>query len=170
MASSRTLCNDPSRLDDFSAQIARRDEFFFALSCPTARLGATAPVHPHRKGILFSVIRYFLAATNFTAILLLALFLRPPISHAAQEISLADAIAIARQHNPDLAAASQEINVARGELEQANDLSQSPLLSDNAANYRARQNRSNSQDWRVGMMQEFEIFGQRSLRQKSRTL
>ncbi|MDO8431429.1 MAG: TolC family protein [Candidatus Binatus sp.] len=106
----------------------------------------------------------------YAAIVLIALLLNIPVSHAAQEITLEDAISIARAHNPDLAAAAQEINVARGELEQANYLSQSDFESDNAANYRARSNRSNTQDWRVGMRQEFEVFGQRSLRQKSRTV
>ena len=90
--------------------------------------------------------------------------------HAGNQITFDEAVEIARSHNPDLAAAAQEINVARGELEQANYLSQFDLEGDGAVNYRARQNRSNSQDWRVGMAQEFEVFGQRALRQKSRTI
>ncbi len=106
----------------------------------------------------------------YATIVLLASLLNLPVSYAAQEISLEDAISIARAHNPDLAAAAQEINVARGELEQANYLSQSDFVSENNGEYRTRSGRSNSQDWRVAMMQQFEVFGQRSLRQKSRTL
>ena len=84
-----------------------------------------------------------------------------------EQITLNDAVRIAHSQNPDLAAAAEELNVARGHLTQSSYLSQFNFQSDNEFAYRTRQNRSNSQDWRVSMLQEFEVFGQRGLRMKS---
>lgn len=89
---------------------------------------------------------------------------------SAEQVSLADAVAIARAHNPDLAAVAQELGIAEGQLNKARYLSQSNFESDNEMWYRARSNRSNSQDWRAAMKQEFEIFGQRALRIKSASI
>jgi len=88
----------------------------------------------------------------------------------AGEVTLDQAIAIAVENNPDLAAAANELLVARGELQRANYLSQfNPYLASDG-DYRTRSGRSNSQDWRVGLSQELEIFGQRSLRKRSTSL
>jgi outer membrane protein TolC len=91
-------------------------------------------------------------------------------ARASEQVSLAEAVEIAKAHNPDLASVAQGLGIAQGELQKARYLSQSNFESDNEAWYRARSNRSNSQDWRVGMRQEFEIFGQRALRIKSASI
>src|ERR1700676_2065754 len=44
---------------------------------------------------------------------------------SAEQVSLADAVAIARAHNPDLAAVAQELGIAEGQLNKARYLSQS---------------------------------------------
>jgi outer membrane protein, heavy metal efflux system len=88
----------------------------------------------------------------------------------AGEVSLPRALELARQYNPELSAVRQELTVARGALQKASYLSQFNTELVAEADYRARKTRSNSQDWRVGFIQEFEIFGQRSLRQKSARL
>jgi cobalt-zinc-cadmium efflux system outer membrane protein len=88
----------------------------------------------------------------------------------SEELSLAEAVAIAKAHNPDLAAVAQELGIAEGQLQKARYLSQSNFESDNEMWYRARTNRSNSQDWRIAMRQEFEIFGQRGLRIQSASI
>jgi cobalt-zinc-cadmium efflux system outer membrane protein len=80
---------------------------------------------------------------------------------------LNDEVTIARSQNPDLTAAAEELNVARGQFTQSSYLSQFNFQSDNEFAYRTRQNRSNSQDWRVSMLQELEVFGQRGMRMKS---
>ena len=85
-------------------------------------------------------------------------------------VSLTDAVALAKAHNPDLAAVAQELGIAEGVLKKSRYLSQSNFESDNGAGYRTRTNRSNSQDWRVAMKQEFEVFGQRALRIKSASI
>jgi cobalt-zinc-cadmium efflux system outer membrane protein len=87
-----------------------------------------------------------------------------------EQVSLADAVAIAKAHNPDFAAVAQELGIAEGQLKKARYLSQANFESDNEMWYRARSNRSNSQDWRVALQQEFEIFGQRQLRIKSASI
>lgn len=87
-----------------------------------------------------------------------------------EQVSLADAIALAKAHNPDLAAVAQELGIAEGQVKKAHYLSQSNFESDNDAGYRTRTNRSNAQDWRVAMKQEFEVFGQRALRIKSASI
>lgn len=87
-----------------------------------------------------------------------------------EELTLDRALQIAREANPDLAAVAQELTVARGELTRAGYISPfNPEIS-SEGDYRRRSNRSNTQDWRVGLSQEIEIFGQRSLRIKSAEL
>ena len=96
----------------------------------------------------------------------------PPHASATgtEQVSLTDAVTIAKAHNPDLAAVAQELGIAEGQVSKARYLSQSNFESDNEAWYRVRTNRSNSQDWRVAMKQEFEVFGQRALRIKSASI
>jgi len=88
----------------------------------------------------------------------------------AESVALSDAVAIAAAHNPDLAAVSQDLAIAEGQLQKARYLTQSNFEADTSGDYRARMNRSNAQDWRVAMQQEFEIFGQRSLRIESASI
>ncbi len=89
---------------------------------------------------------------------------------SAGQLSLGQALELMRRNNPELSAVRQELTVAQGELQRASYLSQFNLQIASEGNYRARSTRSNSQDWRVGFIQEFEIFGQRALRQKSARL
>ncbi|HZO82031.1 MAG TPA: TolC family protein [Candidatus Binataceae bacterium] len=91
-------------------------------------------------------------------------------SAAAAGVTLAEAIPLALAHNPDLAATAQELRVAAGEQIRAGYLSQFNPQLDSEFDYRPRDHRSNSQDWRVGLSQELEIFGQRALRMKSANL
>lgn len=98
----------------------------------------------------------------------------PSVSFGASgepgEISLDDAIAIARTNNPDLAAVARELTIAGGELSKAQYISPFNPQLQSEGDYRQRTGRSNTQDWRVGLSQEIEIFGQRSLRIKSAKL
>jgi cobalt-zinc-cadmium efflux system outer membrane protein len=88
----------------------------------------------------------------------------------AAEVTLDQAVEIAVEKNPDLAAAANELLVARGEIQRANYISQfNPQLT-GGFDYRARSEKSNSQDWRTGLSHELEIFGQRGLRQQSAKL
>ena len=80
------------------------------------------------------------------------------------------ALELMQRNNPELSAVRHELIVAKGELQRASYLSQFNFQVASEGNYRARSTRSNSQDWRVGFIQEFEIFGQRALRQKSARL
>jgi outer membrane protein TolC len=88
----------------------------------------------------------------------------------AREISLEQALAIALEVNPDLAVAANELLIARSEIERANYFIQfnPELISE--ADYRNRRGRSNSQDWRVALSQQLEIFGQPALRRRSAAL
>jgi outer membrane protein, heavy metal efflux system len=97
---------------------------------------------------------------------LVILFWAPAILIAG-EISLDEAIAIAVEKNPDLAAVANELVVVRSELERANYLSQfnPEVVSD--GDYRNRAGRSNAQEWRVRLSQQLEIFGQPALRRTS---
>lgn len=88
----------------------------------------------------------------------------------SEELTLERALQIARERNPDLAAVAQELSIARGELTRARYLSPFNPEVASDGDYRRRTNRSNTQDWRVGLSQEIEIFGQRSLRIKSAEL
>jgi cobalt-zinc-cadmium efflux system outer membrane protein len=83
------------------------------------------------------------------------------------QISLQRALEIMRRNNPELSVVRQELTIAKGQLQRASYLSQFNFQLAAEGGYRMRTTRSNSQDWRVGLIQEFEIFGQRALRQKS---
>jgi cobalt-zinc-cadmium efflux system outer membrane protein len=85
----------------------------------------------------------------------------------ASEVSLDQAVAIALENNPNLAAAAKELVIARSELQRANYTSQFNPQIVTDGGYRHRAGRSNSQDWRVGLSQELEIFGQQQLRRRS---
>ena len=85
----------------------------------------------------------------------------------AREISLDEAVAIALNNNPDYAAAARELTVARAELERAGYVSQFNPELESSGDYKQRSDRSNSQDWRVGLSQQLEIFGQPALRRQS---
>jgi cobalt-zinc-cadmium efflux system outer membrane protein len=88
----------------------------------------------------------------------------------ARDVSLKDAVALALANNPDFSAASRELMVASGELTRANYLVQFNPNITTDADYRERTGKSNAQDWRVHLTQEFEIFGQPGLRRKSARL
>jgi outer membrane protein, heavy metal efflux system len=88
----------------------------------------------------------------------------------AQAVSLEQAVAIAIENNPDLAIVAKELGVAGAEVERANYVSQfNPQLWGDG-DYRHRGGRSNSQDWRVSLSQELEIFGQPALRRQAASL
>jgi cobalt-zinc-cadmium efflux system outer membrane protein len=91
-------------------------------------------------------------------------------SSESGHISFDDAVAIARKSNPDLAAVARELTIASGELVKAEYLSPFNPQMQSEGDYRRRTARSNTQDWRVGLSQEIEVFGQRSLRIKSAKL
>jgi cobalt-zinc-cadmium efflux system outer membrane protein len=89
-----------------------------------------------------------------------------PLKVFATEVSLDEAVEIAIEKNPDLAAAARELMVASGELQRANYVSQfNPELGTDT-DYRQRSGQSNSQDWRVSFSQQLEIFGQKGLRRE----
>jgi outer membrane protein, heavy metal efflux system len=97
----------------------------------------------------------------------LLILLNISASLSAGEISLQQAIAIALEENPDLAAVANELNIAQSEIQRANYVSQfnPEILSD--GDYRYRTGRSNSQEWRARLSQQLEIFGQPALRRRS---
>src|SRR3984957_230576 len=103
------------------------------------------------------------------ALTIAVLVLNRPCSFAA-EITLDQAVEIALEKNPDLAAAANELLVARGETQRADYISQFNPQVLSGFDYRTRSGKSNSQDWRTGLSQELEIFGQRRLRQQSAKL
>jgi cobalt-zinc-cadmium efflux system outer membrane protein len=82
-------------------------------------------------------------------------------------VSIEEAVAIALDNNPDYAAAARELIVARSELQRANYVSQYNPEADTSGDYKMRTDRSNAQDWRIGLSQQLEIFGQPALRRKS---
>jgi outer membrane protein, heavy metal efflux system len=86
---------------------------------------------------------------------------------SADQVTLQRALELMRRHSPELSAVRQELTVAKGELQRASYLTPFNFELASEADYKARSTRSNSQDWRVGFIQEFEVFGQRALRQKS---
>ena len=99
--------------------------------------------------------------------LMIVVFAAPAI---AAQITLAQALDLARRNNPDLAAVSRELTIASGEIVRANYPSQFNPTLGTAGNYRIRWNSANSQDWQVGLAQEIEIFGQKELRRESASL
>src|SRR5580700_4109851 len=111
------------------------------------------------------MLKYFWVVGSTIAILIS----NQRISIAA-EITLDQAVEIALEKNPDLAAAASELVIAGGEIQRANYLSQFNPQILSGFDYRTRSGKSNSQDWRAGLSQELEIFGQRGLRQQSARL
>jgi len=89
---------------------------------------------------------------------------------ATSELTLESAISLAIAHNPDLAAAEQELKIAAGEQIRARYLSQFNPQAGTDFAYRPRNGISNSQDWHLALSQEIEVFGQRALRLKSANL
>ncbi len=83
---------------------------------------------------------------------------------SSTELTLDRALELARTANPDLNAVAQELKIAHGELRTASYLSPFNPEVASEGDYRPRTNQSNSQDWRVGLSQQIEIFGQRGLR------
>jgi outer membrane protein, heavy metal efflux system len=102
-------------------------------------------------------------------LLLLISQLSFPVSSTAQ-VTLDEALRIARESNPDLSEVARELIVANGEIQRANYFSQFNPKLDADADYRMRDDSSGSQDWRVGVSQELEIFGQPGLRRESASL
>jgi outer membrane protein TolC len=100
---------------------------------------------------------------------LLLLILTAIRVQAGRRITIEQAVELMRRHNPELSAVREELTIAKGELQKANYLTPYNFEFASEVNYRARSTRSNSQDWRVGFIQEFEIFWQRGLRQQSAT-
>jgi outer membrane protein, heavy metal efflux system len=90
-----------------------------------------------------------------------------PASLFASAVSLDQAIEIAVENNPDLAAVANELTIAQSEIERANYISQfnPELLTE--GDYRYRSGRSNSQEWRGRLSQQLEIFGQPALRRRA---
>src|SRR5579885_293988 len=105
--------------------------------------------------------------SRIAAALLGTILLLGAVPVRADRLSLDRALSLMRQNNPELSAVRQELIVAKGELQRASYLTPFNFELAAEADYRARSTRSNAQDWRVGFIQEFEIFGQRGLRQKS---
>ncbi len=89
------------------------------------------------------------------------------VADSDREISLSEAVAIALENNPDYAATAKELMVARAELQRANYISQFNPEAEGAGDYKSRTDRSNSQDWRVAISQQLEVFGQPALRRRS---
>ena len=93
-----------------------------------------------------------------------------PLNVLAGEISLEQAVEIAVENNPDLAAVANELVIAQSEVQRANYISQfnPELLSE--GDYRDRAGHSDSQEWRGRLSQQLEIFGQPALRRRSATM
>ncbi len=82
----------------------------------------------------------------------------------ARQISVEEAVAYALAYNPDLSAAARELTIARGEVVRAGYFSQFNPELISGFDHRERSGRSGSNDWRLELAQEFEIFGQQRLR------
>lgn len=82
-------------------------------------------------------------------------------------ITIDRAVELAREYNPDLAAVAKELIIAQGELTKARYLSPFNPEVASEGDWRPRTNQSNTQDWRVALSQQIEVFGQRSLRIKA---
>jgi outer membrane protein, heavy metal efflux system len=103
-------------------------------------------------------------------VLTLVIFIWNQSSSIAAEVTIDQAVEIAVEKNPDLAAAANELLIASGEIQRASYISQFNPQIIGGFDYRTRYGKSNSQDWRIGLSQELEIFGQRGLRQQSAKL
>jgi len=77
------------------------------------------------------------------------------------------AIALAVEHNPDLAAVAHELDIAQSDLERANYFSEFNPELVAEGDYRDRGGHSNSQEWPPRLSQQLEIFGQPALRRRS---
>jgi cobalt-zinc-cadmium efflux system outer membrane protein len=115
---------------------------------------------------LMKSVRGMIRLPGIVARSLLMLFL-VPATLIAGEISLDQAVEIAVENNPDLAAVAEELVIAQSEVQRANYISQfnPELLSE--GNYRDHPGHSNSQEWRGRLLQQLEIFGQPALRRRS---
>ncbi len=101
------------------------------------------------------------------AIALLALWSVFATPAFARQVSLEEAVAFAIANNPDYAAASRELLYVHGELQRANYISQFNPEALAGGDYRRSSEQWDSEDWRVDLSQQFEIFGQPGLRRRS---
>jgi cobalt-zinc-cadmium efflux system outer membrane protein len=95
------------------------------------------------------------------------LLLLPPSSHGQERLSLTlgDALARAREQNPDLLAVRQEQDVARGRLMKAQYPNQfNPELGGSGAHRTFAGRPGGSTDFDITLFQELEIAGQRNKR------
>ena len=112
--------------------------------------------------------RILLLAT-IISITLCSIAIQPPRARSAQ-VALEEAIALALQYNPDLSAVARELTIASADIVRANYVSQFNPWFGSAYDYRARQGRSNSNDWRGELTLELEVFGQKMARRTSAEL
>src|SRR6516165_10554899 len=98
--------------------------------------------------------RILLLAT-IISITLCSIAIQPPRARSAQ-VALEEAIALALQYNPDLSAVARELTIASADIVRANYVSQFNPWFGSAYDYRARQGRSNSNDWRGELTLEIE--------------
>ena len=101
-----------------------------------------------------------------TAVLLLFI---PVLSHGQESLSLTlpEALALARDHNPDILAARQELEIARGRLGKAHYPSQfNPALGSEVTDRSRGESgeHGDSVDFSFSLSQEIEIAGQRGKR------
>lgn len=103
-----------------------------------------------------------LCVSTFSAVLLLSAsgWGQTPLS-----LTLPEALTGAREQNPDLLAARQEVDVARGRLKRAQYLSQfNPALGGGAAHRAFADRPGSSTDFEITLSQELEVAGQRGTR------
>ncbi len=115
----------------------------------------TEPVSRRRKP---------LHATAIAVLALWSIFATPAF---ARQVSLEEAVAFAIANNPDYAAASRELLYVHGELQRANYISQYNPEAFAGGDYRHSSEQWDSEDWRVDLSQQLEIFGQPTLRRQS---
>lgn len=99
--------------------------------------------------------------------LLVNVVLFPALSQGQEALSLTlgDALARAREQNPDLLAARQELEIARGRLVKAQYPNQfNPELGGSGARRNFAGRAGGSTDFDLTLSQELEVFGQRSKR------
>lgn len=99
-----------------------------------------------------------------TLVVALAATISVPPGHAAEPLTLERAQELTRAHNPDLLAARQELEIARGRLVKAEYPSQfNPELSGEGARRSLGEGGSGT-DYGVALSQELEVAGQRGKR------
>ena len=92
-------------------------------------------------------------------------FPAPSRAQEGRSLTLHEALAQARDGNPDLLAARQELDIARGQLVRARYLNQfNPELGGSAARRRFADSPGGSTDFDVTLSQELEVAGQRGKR------